>query len=105
MNAFIFKCIAVVVAILLGFVTIFLLVVTGFVGVLWMNSVSDDEIRGVKIGMTEAEVIQVMGTPYSDSSQNQKTTHDYHFVWSRGFGRVAVVKFSPAGLVTEAFND
>ena len=67
-----------------------------FVVVNW-PFVSSSRVLGVKIGMTEAEVTQVMGKPHHKS--------DYYWTWNRWPIHVVVVYFSPDGRVTEAFND
>jgi hypothetical protein len=65
--------------------------------------VSSSRISSVKVGMTEAEVLWVMG-PFCFRGKPYPDGH-YYWVWQRWPIHVAVVEFSADGRVTEAFND
>jgi hypothetical protein len=65
--------------------------------------VSDAAVDRVKPGMTEREVIEVMGPHYTRQGEIRGT---YDLTWKRcSFWGIAIVTFSPDGRVMEAYND
>jgi hypothetical protein len=65
--------------------------------------VSSERVLSVEPGMSEAEVVQLMGGQYNEGPHDR--SEGYYWVWRRWPLHVAVVRFSPDGHVTEAFND
>ncbi len=66
--------------------------------------ISSSRVYGVKTGMTEAQVIEVMGSPHQRG--NPDRDGGYSWSWDREGGlNIAVVTFSAAGQVTAAFDD
>ena len=65
--------------------------------------VSSDRVRGVHIGMTESQVVEVMGRPHYQGKPSK--SERYYWTWERWPMHVVVVYFSPEGNVVEAFND
>ena len=86
-----------------------MIAVTVAAAVLWLVAsipwpVASGRVRGVQVGLTESQVIEVMGRPHDQSRYGADGR--YRWTWSRQtlFG-VAVVYFSPNGIVEEAFDD
>ena len=70
----------------------------------WANwpFVDDTAILRVKLGMTEKEVFDVMGS--SGSAGPKFSGQKYYVIWYRSLDQRAVVRFSPDGIALEAFN-
>jgi outer membrane protein assembly factor BamE len=56
------------------------------------NTVKLEQLEGIEIGMTKAEVRKIMGSPMlSDPFHNQRWDYIYRFIPSKGFERKSLL--------------